>query len=99
MQQVEGVRVDALGNVWLAEPRLLGTEPGSWIVFDAEGRQLGTVAMPAGFDPYEIGPDYVLGLWKDELDVEHIRLYSLHKRDTGAARDAPGARAYALAPR
>jgi hypothetical protein len=26
-----------------------------------------------------IGPDFVLGVWRDDLDVEHARLYELIK--------------------
>ena len=28
---------------------------------------------------YEIGADYVLGRWRDDLDVEHVQLYPLLK--------------------
>lgn len=31
------------------------------------------------FEIYEIGVDYVLGLWKDDADVEHVRMYRLER--------------------
>jgi hypothetical protein len=27
----------------------------------------------------EIGEDYILGVWKDEMDVEYVRMYSLDR--------------------
>jgi hypothetical protein len=48
-------------------------------VFDPEGVWLGTVEVPPGLRIYEIGPDYMLGRWDDELGVEHIRSYRLIK--------------------
>jgi hypothetical protein len=51
----------------------------NWRVFDQSGRWLGTVTMPPRFKAMEIGRDYVLGLWRDADDVEHVRLYRLTK--------------------
>ena len=51
----------------------------SWSVFDPEGRLLGTVVTPEDFAPKHIGDDFVLGVWKDEVDVERVRLYPLEK--------------------
>jgi hypothetical protein len=33
--------------------------------------------MPPGFAPSEIGRDYVLGVWKDDVGLEHVREYSI----------------------
>ena len=35
--------------------------------------------LPPRFQPLDIGPDYVLGLWRDADDVEQVRLYGLVK--------------------
>ncbi len=35
--------------------------------------------MPPRFSPLDIGPDFVLGLWRDADDVEHVRMYDLVK--------------------
>ena len=48
-------------------------------VFDPDGIWLGTVATPRGLRVTEIGTDYVVGVWRDELDVEYIRVYDLEK--------------------
>jgi hypothetical protein len=35
--------------------------------------------MPDRFQLYEIGEDYLLGVWRDEIYVEHVRIYPLEK--------------------
>ncbi len=71
--------VDSDGNLWVEEYRLPGDNKPRWTVFDGEGQMLGVVEAPDRFRIYEIGADFVLGRWTDELDVEHIRLYRLEK--------------------
>jgi len=51
-----------------------------WTVLDSTGRAIAKAHMPPGLYPLEIGPDYVLGLALDELDVETVRLHSLFRR-------------------
>jgi hypothetical protein len=50
-----------------------------WTVFDPEGRYLGDLTVPAGFNVFEIGPDVIIGRWTDDLDVEYVRLYRIEK--------------------
>ena len=71
--------VDAAGNLWVAEYSLRRFEATSWTVFDPQGTLLGTVHMPPGSRLRQIGHDYVLGLWRDEDEVEHVRMYGLVK--------------------
>jgi hypothetical protein len=77
------LRADAAGGLWVSDYRLTSDDPGRWTVFDPEGRMLGTVATPARFRVFEIGTDYVLGVWRDDMDVEHVRLFTLEKSGTG----------------
>lgn len=79
MPAYSGLEVDAEGNLWVREYGTSGAPTQRWSVFEADGRLLGAVAMPAEFSVYEIGADYVLGRWTDELDVEHVQLYALIK--------------------
>lgn len=80
MPAYRSLLVDAAGNLWVAEFDLIpDKQPSRWTVFEPDGQMLGTVTMPTRFTPYEIGADYVLGRWRDDLDVEHVRLYGLEK--------------------
>ncbi len=73
-----GLRMDAEGNAWVERhPAPGGDTP--WDVFDAEGRLLGTVTTPAGLRVTQIGADFVVGVWKDELDVAHVRVHRIAK--------------------
>ncbi len=65
--------------MWVREYDLPGNEANNWWVFDAEGTLQGTLGLPPRFQPLDIGPDYILGLWRDADDVEHVRLYGLVK--------------------
>ncbi len=74
-----GMIADAAGDLWVAEYRTPGTSGTRWLVFDADGRLLGPVNGPDHFTALDIGDDYVLGVRKDEMDVEHVELYRIVK--------------------
>lgn len=69
--------VDREGNLWVTRHRVDPDAPPRWDVFDTSGRFLGTVDGPARFNPTDIGSDYILGVWEDELEVNHVLLYAL----------------------
>lgn len=80
--------VDIAGNIWVEPFPTPGTLQVSYLVFRPDGVWLGSVVLPAGlkrgtsprFDPaLEIGRDYVLGVWVDELGVELVREYPLER--------------------
>jgi hypothetical protein len=74
------LRVDALGLLWVEEYRAPGEVEPRWQLFDPEGRWLTAVVTPERFRVLDIGEDYLLGVWRDELDVEYLRLYGLERR-------------------
>ena len=57
----------------------LTTEEGGalWRVLQPTGEVAAELRTPPGFFPFEIGEDYVLGVWKDDLDVQAVHLYLL----------------------
>lgn len=55
-------------------------EPERWEVFDSTGRWLGEVQTPPNLAVRAIARDMVLGVWKDSLDVEHVRGYRIRRR-------------------
>ncbi len=85
---LRSVHVDATGHVWLQPYFVAGAEPPPFEVHAPDGTWLGAVSLPQGLDrafvqyqtPYlEIGADYVLGVWKGELDVQQVRMYRIAK--------------------
>jgi hypothetical protein len=77
------------GSLWVQQIRTAdetGAEGGdftvqdvgspSWDVFDADGQFLGTVTFPARFTAMRFHGDSVYGLWRDDMDVQHVMVLS-----------------------
>jgi hypothetical protein len=79
MPAYDDFTVDPDGNLWVMRARVLRSDPATADIFDSSGRLLGAVALPANFTPFEIGSDYLLGIWRDEMDLQHVRMYSIRK--------------------
>jgi hypothetical protein len=71
------IYADKLGFLWVEEYRLPGEESRITTVFDPEGRVVETLVLPPGLRIEEIGEDYILGVYRDELGVEYLRSYDL----------------------
>ncbi len=84
----DALMVDDVGWLWAEVYGWDPAAPKEWIVFDPEGRARGSVDTPPGLELGqtlrgvelgEIGRDFILGLWRDAYDVEHVRRYALHR--------------------
>ena len=71
------LRTDRTGRLWVQETLVPPDTIGRFTAFDRDGRMLGTITLPPSFRVLEFGDDYVLGVAKDELEVEQLRLYRL----------------------
>jgi hypothetical protein len=71
--------VDGLGYLWILEVRIPGEGDPAWLVFDPDGQLQTRVMTPKGVEVLEIGPNYILGVSEDELDVEHVQLFDLSR--------------------
>jgi hypothetical protein len=69
----------AAGNLWVAAYAPYPAVPTAWWVFDREGRLLGTVQVPERLRVYQIGDDWLLGVWRDDLDVEYVQVFGISK--------------------
>lgn len=72
-------RVDPDLNLWIGEYALTGRQPVRWTVLSAEGRLLAEVTVPERFRIWEVGRDYLLGVWRDENDVERVQMYRIQR--------------------
>lgn len=79
----ESIMTDVLDHLWVEEYEFPGEErPGSlWTVFDPEGHVLGFVETPEAPLILEIGEDYILTWFRDDLDVEYVQLWPLERGD------------------
>lgn len=73
------LQTDPDGNLWVLDYSRPGDDARRWTVFSPGGHALGHVDAPPGMRVMEIGRDYVLGVWRDELDVEHVRRHRLER--------------------
>lgn len=69
--------LDREGNLWVERYRLRRDDAQEWCIFDPDGRWIAEALTPAGLEIHEIGADWVLGVWRDENDVEFVRLHRL----------------------
>lgn len=67
--------VDDRGHVWIPEYDFPWSS--TWTVFTPAGVYLGQVEMPDGFEAHHVRGDRVVGRWRDELDVEHVRVHRI----------------------
>ena len=78
---ITSLQLDAEGNLWVEEGRIDYDSPGIWHVVGPSGRYLATATMPSRFRPFDIGAESVLGVWRDDLDVEYVQLRAITKSD------------------
>ncbi len=71
------IYADVLGWLWVEDYRLPGNDVPTFTIFDGEGRLAGSITLPEGLRVLEIGEDYLIGLLRDELEVEHVAVYGL----------------------
>ena len=84
---LKSIHLDASGNLWVEPHSRHGSQVPPFQVYTPDGEWLGTVAVPSGLQQenlglpvrFEIGGDYILGVWRDELEVEYVRMYGLVK--------------------
>ncbi len=69
--------VDEVGWLWAELYRFDVRAPMRWLVFGPNGEGFGSVDMPPDLEVWQIGRDFVLGVWQDELDVEYVRRHAL----------------------
>ncbi len=73
------IMIDDMGNIWVLEFNRLAVQNDQWTVFDPSGVLVGTLEFPARFQPLHIGNDYILGLARNQDEVEYVRVYGLDK--------------------
>lgn len=86
--------VDPEGFLWVRdyEPRihapffggLWGAGPGGeWSVLDRTGRRVTTITVPDDFEPARVYEDRLIGIRRNPLDVESVRVYGIERVGDG----------------
>lgn len=53
---------------------------GAWRVFTVDGREAGSIEIPDGLVVTQIGPSAVVGIHRDDLGVESVRVHRLQRK-------------------
>jgi hypothetical protein len=73
------ILVDAAGRLWISEYYHQFETPVRWAILDFDERNAASLTVPERFEIYDVGVDYVLGRWRDEIGVEYVQLYALQQ--------------------
>lgn len=74
------LHIDSEGNLWIREYPLPEASEQEWLVLNGAGQLIGSVVMPAALRVASIVDTMIVGIWRDELDVETIRAYRYTRR-------------------
>lgn len=78
----EAFLVDPSGNLWVERFDRWSAQ-NRWGVFDADGRFLGYVPLPAGFEVHSVGDDAVYGVSESQFGIERVQVYELQRGASG----------------
>lgn len=76
---IEAILSGGDGHLWVQEQGDPGDERRRFAVLDSTGQLLGRVIMPDRFRPTHIRGDRMAGIWRDQDDVEFVRVYRVLK--------------------
>jgi hypothetical protein len=77
MPAFEALFLDTRGFLWVEDINIPGDSLRSWTVFDTDGVPVTRLSLPMANRVLDIGTDYVLAAFEDELGVEYLRSYPL----------------------
>jgi hypothetical protein len=75
------LRVGADDRLWVQKYRAPLDVSQEWLAIGEAGDVLASLSMDASLELLDIGPDYVLVLTEDDLDVPAVRMYQLRVAD------------------
>lgn len=67
------------GALWLSDFPDPATQRADWTVFDRSGAAIARVRLPDGFRLWSVNGDDVLGVARDEDEVEYVHLYTIER--------------------
>ncbi|MFV1988616.1 MAG: hypothetical protein ACC682_15185 [Gemmatimonadota bacterium] len=74
----DAILTDDAGNLWVRDYVTNPDTVTRYVVFGPGGEAVATAELPPRFRVTEIEGGLVLGVWRNELDIEQVRAYTLH---------------------
>jgi hypothetical protein len=74
---IQRILADRRGLIWVELEGAGAVQ--EWLVVDASGQVRARASTPADLLVTEIGEDYIVGLWRDEMEVEFVHAYRLER--------------------
>lgn len=84
---VDRLLPDPAGGFWVRLFQEDERASSRWLIIDEEEKVLGVLTLPAGFALWQVGKEFVLGVRKDDWDVERVERYQLRRDSRPAAGD------------
>lgn len=72
------LRVDDQDRLWARVYARPDAAHAEWVIFE-RGRWVARLTVDAAFQLLAIEGDRVIGVWRDDLDVEIVRMYRLRR--------------------
>jgi len=69
--------LDSEGCLWVEEYPLPGEGLKTWAIFDAEGVPQTRLSLPSDNRILEVGEDYLMAIFEDQLGIEYLMIYPL----------------------
>jgi hypothetical protein len=70
---------DGQNNLWVEGFPIPGEATRKWFVYSSAGVAIASLQVPSNFEVLGAGRDYVYGIWRDDDDVDFVRVYPLLK--------------------
>ena len=84
-----GLMVDDQGHLWVQDYSRPGADSIRWTVLGTGGQVLAHLNLPPDIRITDIREDYLLGVQRDELQLEYVVLLRLIRSGTGAGDGVP----------
>jgi hypothetical protein len=75
--EVSAIHVAEDGTLWVQAFRPPWQEETQWQVFSPAGVWLGSVVTPPRLTVHQVGRDFVLGSWRDDMGIEYVQMYRI----------------------
>lgn len=67
------------GQVWIRHYRVDPDAATQWQILDSTGVAIGVVQLPGRFELHAVEDQYLIGVWRDELDVEYVQVWRVSR--------------------